>query len=87
MLGAMRLAPVQCVAWRTPSPQATGTLITLFSCASMEPENAGEHYTEQLFLLSGIGTCYSKPACSLHRTAHIMACLKYGHIFLPTVTI
>ncbi|EKD99031.1 MAG: tetratricopeptide protein, partial [uncultured bacterium] len=63
MLGAMRLAPVQCVAWGHPVTTGHQNIDYYLSCASMEPENASEHYTEKLFLLSGIGTCYSRPAC------------------------
>lgn len=64
MLGAMRLAPVQCVAWGHPVTTGHGNIDYYLSCASMEPENASEHYTEQLVLLGGIGTHYAKPACS-----------------------
>ena len=56
------MCPASCwepCAWRrysawhraTPSPQATGTLITLSHALRMEPENPGEHYTEQLFFV------------------------------------
>jgi predicted O-linked N-acetylglucosamine transferase (SPINDLY family) len=64
MLGSMRLAPVQCVAWGHPVTTGHQNIDYYLSCASMEPENAREHYTEQLVLLGGIGTCYAKPASS-----------------------
>lgn len=64
MLGAMRLAPVQCVAWGHPVTTGHQNIDYYLSCASMEPENAREHYSEQLVLLGGIGTHYMKPAGS-----------------------
>ncbi|MHB9101287.1 MAG: tetratricopeptide repeat protein [Sulfuricella sp.] len=64
MLGAMRLAPVQCVAWGHPVTTGHQNIDYYLSCDSMEPDNAREHYTEQLVLLGGIGTRYAKPACS-----------------------
>lgn len=63
MLGAMRLAPVQCVAWGHPVTTGHKNIDYYISCASMEPENASEHYMEKLVLLGGIGTCYTRPAC------------------------
>jgi len=66
MLGAMRLAPVQCVAWGHPVTTGHRNIDYYLSCASMEPENAREHYAEQLVLLGGIGTHYMRPSCSSH---------------------
>jgi CRISPR-associated protein Csy1 len=63
-LSALRLAPVQCAGWGHPVTTGHQNIDYYLSCASMEPENAREHYTEQLVLLGGIGTHYSKPACS-----------------------
>lgn len=64
MLGAMRLAPTQCVAWGHPVTTGHKNIDYFISCAAMEPENASEHYTEKLVLLGGIGTCYTRPVCS-----------------------
>lgn len=64
MLGAMRLAPVQCAAWGHPVTTGHKNIDFYLSCAAMEPENAREHYTEQLVLLGGIGTHYTKPSGS-----------------------
>lgn len=65
MMGAMRLAPVQCVAWGHPATTGHQSIDYYLSCAAMEPENAHEHYSEQLVLLGGIGTSYAKPTCLL----------------------
>jgi len=64
MLGALRLAPVQCAGWGHPVTTGHKNIDYYLSCASMEPGNAGEHYTEQLILLNGIGTYYERPSCS-----------------------
>lgn len=63
-LSALRLAPVQCAGWGHPVTTGHQNIDYYLSCASMEPKNAHEHYTEQLVLLGGIGTHYSKPTCS-----------------------
>lgn len=60
MLGAMRLAPVQCAAWGHPVTTGHHNIDYFISCALMEPENASEHYTEKLVMLGGIGTHYNK---------------------------
>lgn len=60
-LSAMRLAPVQCAAWGHPVTTGHAHIDYFFSSVLMEPENAQDHYSERLILLSGIGTCYSKP--------------------------
>lgn len=61
ILAAMRLAPIQCTAWGHPVTTGHANMDYFFSSALMEPENAQAHYSEQLILLEGIGTCYSKP--------------------------
>ncbi|MCE9550132.1 MAG: tetratricopeptide repeat protein [Betaproteobacteria bacterium] len=62
VLAAMRLAPIQCAAWGHPVTTGHANMDYFFSSALMEPENAQDHYSEQLILLEGIGTCYLKPA-------------------------
>jgi predicted O-linked N-acetylglucosamine transferase (SPINDLY family) len=62
VLAAMRLAPMQCAAWGHPVTTGLANIDYFFSSALMEPQNAQAHYSEQLILLEGIGTCYLKPA-------------------------
>lgn len=62
VLAAMRLAPIQCAAWGHPVTTGLANIDYFFSSALMEPENAQTHYSEQLILLEGVGTCYLKPA-------------------------
>ncbi|MEQ1582839.1 MAG: tetratricopeptide repeat protein, partial [Candidatus Nitrotoga sp.] len=61
VLAAMRLAPIQCAAWGHPVTTGYANIDYFFSSKLMEPENAQAHYSEQLILLEGIGTYYSKP--------------------------
>ncbi len=61
-LAALRLAPVQCVAWGHPVTTGHATIDAFLTCAAMEPPDAARHYTERLLPLPGIGTCYARPA-------------------------
>ncbi|RFC38775.1 MAG: putative O-linked N-acetylglucosamine transferase, SPINDLY family [Candidatus Nitrotoga sp. CP45] len=61
ILAAMRLAPIQCAAWGHPVTTGHANMDYFFSSKLMEPENGQAHYSEQLILLEGIGTYYSKP--------------------------
>jgi predicted O-linked N-acetylglucosamine transferase (SPINDLY family) len=62
LLAAMRLAPLQCAGWGHPVTSGHANIDYYFSSAAMEPDNAELHYSEQLILLEGLGTYYSKPA-------------------------
>src|SRR5207249_8981715 len=61
-LASMRLAPRQLAAWGHPVTTGHATIDAFFSCDSMEPPNAQEHYTEKLVRLPGIGTRFARPA-------------------------
>ena len=60
-LAALRLAPRQYAAWGHPVTTGHPTIDAFFTCAAMEPEGAGAHYTEPLIRLPGFGTRYEKP--------------------------
>lgn len=60
-LAALRLAPVQAVAWGHPVTTGLSTMDAFFSCAAMEPEGAQAHYAEPLRLLPGLGVDYARP--------------------------
>jgi predicted O-linked N-acetylglucosamine transferase (SPINDLY family) len=49
-MAALRLAPVQCVAWGHPVTSGLPTIDYFLSSDLMEPENAQEHYSERLFV-------------------------------------
>lgn len=61
ILANFRLAPVQCAAWGHPTTTGFANMDYFFSSELMEPECAAQHYSEELVLLPGIGTFYSKP--------------------------
>jgi predicted O-linked N-acetylglucosamine transferase (SPINDLY family) len=60
-MAGLRLAPVQCTAWGHPITSGLPTIDYYLSSDLMEPENAQEHYSEQLVRLPNIGLCYPKP--------------------------
>ncbi|WP_225977393.1 O-linked N-acetylglucosamine transferase, SPINDLY family protein [Nostoc sp. CENA543] len=61
LMGSLRLAPVQCVAWGHPVTTGLPTIHYFLSSQLMEAENAQEHYSEKLILLPNIGVSYPKP--------------------------
>ena len=67
-LASLRLAPVQCVAWGHPVTSGHCAIDYYLSCSTMEPEGAGEHYTESLIRLPGLGTRYEKPMVAGERS-------------------
>jgi predicted O-linked N-acetylglucosamine transferase (SPINDLY family) len=60
-MAALRLAPVQCVAWGHPVTTGLPTVDYFLSSELMESGNAGEHYSETLIRLPNIGVSYPKP--------------------------
>ncbi len=61
-LAAMRLAPVQCMAWGQPVTSGLPTVDYFLSSEAMEPVDGDAHYTETLVRLPHIGVCYPYPA-------------------------
>ena len=60
-MAALRLAPVQCVAWGHPVTSGLPTIDYFLSSELMEPEEAEDHYSETLIRLPNIGVSYPKP--------------------------
>jgi predicted O-linked N-acetylglucosamine transferase (SPINDLY family) len=60
-LAALRLAPIQCVAWDSPLTSGLPTMDYFLSSELMEPEDAQHHYSEELVTLPGVGVCFTKP--------------------------
>lgn len=58
-LAAQRLAPLQCIAWGHPETTGMPTIDYFLSSALMEPPDAGDHYTESLVQLPGLGIHYT----------------------------
>lgn len=59
-LAALRLAPVQCVAWGHPVTSGLPTLDYYLSGALLEPEDVEQHYSESLVRLPNLG-CWFEP--------------------------
>lgn len=60
-LASLRLAPVQCATLEAPLTTGISTVDYYLSSDLMEPDDAVEHYTEELVRLPGVGMCYRKP--------------------------
>jgi predicted O-linked N-acetylglucosamine transferase (SPINDLY family) len=61
LLAALRLAPVQCVAWGHPLTTGLPTIDYFLSSDLMEPVNGQDYYSETLVKLPDLSICYSKP--------------------------
>ncbi|MFZ2541855.1 MAG: tetratricopeptide repeat protein, partial [Gallionella sp.] len=59
-LAYSRLAPVQAVSWGHPDTTGLDTMDYFVSAASIEPEDAEEHYTERLIRMNRI-PCFYQP--------------------------
>ena len=58
LMGALRLAPVQCAGWGHPDTTGHRNIDWFISCQAMETAAAPGHYRERLAFLPGIGTRY-----------------------------
>jgi predicted O-linked N-acetylglucosamine transferase (SPINDLY family) len=63
-IAALRLAPIQCLAWGHPVSSGLPTMDYFISSEMMEPTNGNNHYTEALIKLPNIGVCVPKPTKS-----------------------
>lgn len=61
LMGALRLAPVQCLAGGHPVTSGLPTMDYFLSSELMEPEGADAHYTETLVKLPNLANCYPRP--------------------------
>ncbi len=56
-LAAMRLAPVQAVAWGQPLTSGLPTMDLFISAKGLEPAAGADHYSERLVALPNLGVC------------------------------
>jgi predicted O-linked N-acetylglucosamine transferase (SPINDLY family) len=56
-LAAMRLAPVQAVAWGQPLTTGLETIDLFISAQALEPQASASHYSERLVALPRLGVC------------------------------
>lgn len=61
VLGALRLAPVQCVLYGHPVTSGLPNMDHFISATALEPEGRAAHYRENLVLLPGLGACPERP--------------------------
>ncbi|MFP6740691.1 MAG: tetratricopeptide repeat protein [Alphaproteobacteria bacterium] len=61
LMGALRLAPVQCLAGGHPVTSGLPTMDYFLSSELMEPKGAQAHYTEKLVNLPNLANCYPLP--------------------------
>lgn len=61
VLGALRLAPVQCVLYGHPATSGLANMDYFVSGIALEPPNAQRHYRERLVQLPGLGACPQAP--------------------------
>jgi predicted O-linked N-acetylglucosamine transferase (SPINDLY family) len=59
---ALRLAPVQCVAWGHPVTTGLATMDYFLTSAMMEPADGEDHYTETLVRLPNLSIAFPVPA-------------------------
>ena len=61
VLGALRLAPVQCVQYGHPATSGLANIDYFISGSVLEPPDAQRHYREKLVQLPGLGACPQAP--------------------------
>jgi len=92
-LAYARLAPVQVVSWGHPNTTGLDSMDYFLSAADIEPENATEHYTEQLVCLNRLPCYYqasmaqtdipSRAALGLPETGTLYGCPQSLFKFHP----
>lgn len=67
VLAALKLAPVQCATFGHPVTTGIGSIDYFLSADAAEPDNARQHYTEQLIRLPRFAVSYARPDVSGRR--------------------
>ena len=95
LLGALRLAPIQCLTWDQPITSGLPTMDYFISSALMEPRDGDDHYSERLIRLPGVGVCFQEPVIprmllakerrdfSLKEDAVVYLCCQASYKYLP----
>jgi protein O-GlcNAc transferase len=60
-IASLRLAPVQCATWGHPITSGIPTIDYFISGDLVQPDNAQDHYSENLIRLPNIGMCFPTP--------------------------
>ncbi len=93
LLASLRLAPVQCASWGHPITIGLPTIDCYFVSDLIEPENAAEHYSEDIVRLAGLGSYYQPLGIAPNKNglaelgvrndATRFLCLQHLHKYLP----
>jgi predicted O-linked N-acetylglucosamine transferase (SPINDLY family) len=67
VLAALRLAPIQCATFGHPVTTGIGSIGYYLSAAAAEPDNAEEHYHEQLIRLPRFAVSFARPDVAFGR--------------------
>ena len=80
-LGALRLAPVQCVGWGHPVTSGHASIDFFLSSELMEPEDGEAHYTERLIRLPGLGTRYARSPVGIKLVRSDLGLPEDAHLY------
>lgn len=83
-LAALRLAPIQCVAWGHPETTGLESIDYFLSAQAVEPENGQDHYSERLIRLAGLGVDYPLPDPGTDGTREELGLPGDRHLYLCT---
>jgi predicted O-linked N-acetylglucosamine transferase (SPINDLY family) len=90
VLGALRLAPVQCVLYGHPATSGLASIDYFLGADALEPDGAQRHYREQLIRLPGLGTLPQRPPAAgdgnwldAHAGGAPIALCLQNHLKLP----
>ena len=83
VLAALRLAPLQAVAWGHPVTTGLETIDCFLSGAAMETPQGDAHYSERLLRLPGLGICYARPAATPAPAPLALPDGARGYLFCP----
>ena len=72
VLAALHLAPIQCAAFGHPVTTGIDSIGYFLSADAAEPENAQQHYSEQLIRLPAFAISYPRPDTSRQRTPSVL---------------
>ena len=83
VLAALRLAPLQAVAWGHPVTTGLETIDWFLSGAAMETAQGDAHYSERLLRLPGLGICYARPGATPAPAPLALPDGARGYLFCP----
>jgi predicted O-linked N-acetylglucosamine transferase (SPINDLY family) len=83
VLSALRLAPLQAVAWGHPVTTGLSSIDLFLSGAAMEAPAGDAQYSERLLRLPGLGVCYARPDATPVAAPLTLPEGARGYLFCP----